>query len=160
MDAQLMKKYVDYVKEHLEINNTPTMMVYNSFRGHLEESVKTKFHDKGIDLAVILGGLISICQLLNVTINKPFKDNLRKEWHIWMAGGSAGITTSGNLRRARLSDVCRWVKHAWEGIPDEMVIESFKTCRISTSLDGSDDEITDNEDSDVGGDIDGDGNYE
>jgi hypothetical protein len=44
-----------------------------------------------------------------------------------------------------------------------MVIESFKTCRISTSLDGSessDDEITDNEDSDVGGDIDGDDNYE
>jgi len=41
-----------------------------------------------------------------------------------------------------------------------MVIESFKTCRISTSLDGSDNEITDNEDSDVGGDIDGDGNYE
>ena len=28
-----------------------------------------------------------------------------------------------------------------------MVIESFKTCEILTSLDGSDDEITDNEDS-------------
>jgi len=39
-----------------------------------------------------------------------------------------------------------------------MIIESFKTCKISTSLDGSDDEITDNEDSGVDGDnVDGDG---
>ncbi|CAB5354237.1 unnamed protein product [Rhizophagus irregularis] len=129
MDAQLMKKYVDYIKEHLEINNIPTIMVYDSFRRHLEESVKTKFRDKGIDLAVI-------------------------------PGGGAGIITSGNLCCARLSDVCEWVKRAWEGIPDEMVIESFKTCRISTFLNGLDNEITDNEDSDVGGDIDGDGNYE
>jgi len=84
MDAELMKKYVDYVKEHLETNNTSTMMVFDSFRGHLEESVKTKFRDSVIDLAVIPGGLTSICQPLDVTINKPFKDNLRKEWHVWM----------------------------------------------------------------------------
>ena len=64
-----------------------------------------------------------------------------------MAESGAGTTSSGNLRRAKLSDVCGWVKHAWEGISNEMVIESFKTCGISTSLDGSDDEITDNEDS-------------
>jgi hypothetical protein len=158
MDAELMKKYVDYVKEHLGISNTSTMMVYDSFRGHLEESVKNKFRDNRIDLAVIPGGLTSICQPLDVTINKPFIDNIRKEWHMWMAGGGAGVTALGNLRRASLSDVCGWVKRAWEKIPDEMVIESFKTCRISTSLDGSDDEFTDNEDSGVGDDnVDGDG---
>ncbi|GBB84905.1 hypothetical protein RclHR1_01150009 [Rhizophagus clarus] len=149
MDSKLMKKYVDYINDNLEkmgISNAPTMMVYDSFRGHLEESVKIKFRDRGIDLAVILGGLTSICQPLDVTINKPFKDNLRKEWHIWMAGGGAGMTVSGNFHRARLSDICGWVKRSWDRIPDEMVIESFKTCRISTSLDESDDEITDNKD--------------
>ena len=44
-----------------------------------------------------------------------------------MAGGGAGTTTSGNLCYIRLSDVCGWVKRAWEGILDEIVIESFKT---------------------------------
>ncbi|EXX75300.1 hypothetical protein RirG_042970 [Rhizophagus irregularis DAOM 197198w] len=151
MDSELMKDYVDYVNSNLGkmgISNAPTMMVYDSFRGHLEESVKIKFRDRGIDLAVIPGGLTSICQPLDVSINKPFKDNLRKEWHIWMAGGGSGMTASGNFRRARLSDVCGWVKRAWDRISDEIVIESFKTCRISTSLDGTDDEITDNESSD------------
>ena len=135
-----MKRYVDYFEPL--IHNAPTMIVYDSFRGHLEESVKKKFKEINVDLAVIPGGLTSMCQPLDVTINKPFKDNLRKEWHLWMAGGGAGTTSAGNLRRASLSDVCGWVKRAWNKIPDEMIIESFKTCKISTSF-GSDDETDD-----------------
>ena len=79
-----MKRYVKYVND-LRTNNTSIMMVYDSFRGHLEESVKMKFWDSGIDLVVIPGGLTGLCQPLDVTINKPFKDNLCKKWHIWMA---------------------------------------------------------------------------
>ncbi|PKY31847.1 hypothetical protein RhiirB3_449660 [Rhizophagus irregularis] len=40
------------------------------------------------------------------------------------------------------------VKCVWDRIPDEIIIEFFKTYRISTSLDGTDNEITDNESSD------------
>ncbi|GBB99938.1 hypothetical protein RclHR1_03690011 [Rhizophagus clarus] len=90
----------------------PAMIVYDSFRGHLEESVKARFNESNIDLAVISGGLTSICQPLDVAINKPFKDNLRKEWHLWMSSGGAGCTAAGNLCCARISDVCGWVKRA------------------------------------------------
>ena len=110
MDVSLMKNYIDYLKNL--VNDAPKMMVYDSFRGHLEESVKKKFRDNGFDLAVIPAGLTSLCQPLDVTINKPFKDHLRKEWHLWMIEGGAGITAAGNLRRARFSDVCGWVKRA------------------------------------------------
>ena len=65
-----------------------------------------------------------------------------------MAGGGAGKTTAGNLRRAKLSDVCSQVTHSWEYIQDEIIIESFKSCGISTNLD-SDLEITDEKDSDI-----------
>lgn len=80
MDSKLMINYIDYFNNNR--SRDPTMLVYDSFRGHLEESVKAKFHDNNIDLAVIPGGLTSICQPLDVAINKPFKDNLRKEWHL------------------------------------------------------------------------------
>src|SRR3989337_2955701 len=63
-----------------------------------------------------------------------------------MVEGGARMTTAGNLRHAKLSNVCGWVKRAWERILDEMIIESFKTCKISSSLDGSDDEISENDD--------------
>ena len=71
-----------------------------------------------------------------------------------MAGSDAEKTAAGNLCRAKLSDVCTWVKHSWEGISDEIIFESFKTCEISTSLNESDSdlEITDkdiNDDNDI-----------
>ncbi|RGB31592.1 hypothetical protein C1646_763888 [Rhizophagus diaphanus] len=65
--------------------------------GHLEESVKNKFHESDFDLVMISGRLTSICQPLDVAIKKPFKDNLCKEWHLWMANGSVGETAAGNL---------------------------------------------------------------
>ena len=74
-----------------------------------------------------------------------------------MAGSGAGTTAAGNLRCAKLSDVCSWVVRSWEAIDDEIVIESFKTCGISTHLD-SDLEITDKEDDVSDKDIDSDDN--
>ena len=153
-----MLKYVDFLND-IRLNNRtrrdPAMLVYDSFKGHLEESVKRHFHESGFDLAVIPGGLTSICQPLDIYINKPFKDNLRKEWHVWMANGDAEETSAGNLRHARLSDVCLWVKRSWDAISDEIIIESFKTCKISTDLnddleisDIDDDEFSVNDDDD------------
>jgi hypothetical protein len=91
-------------------------------------------------LAVIPGGLTSICQPLDVAINKPFKDNLRKEWYFWMFNSGAGYTVGGNLRRAKISDVCGWVIRAWENISNDIIIRSFKKCSISNALDGSEDD--------------------
>jgi hypothetical protein len=143
MNVELMKRYIDYLNRMRSSNSQsrfPAMMVFDSFRGHLEESVKEKFKQSNIDLAVIPGGLTSKCQPLDVAINKPFKDNLRKEWHFWMSNGGAGYTEAGNLRRAKISDVCGWVKRAWESISDNIIVYSFKKCGISNALDGSEDD--------------------
>ncbi len=110
------------------------MLVYDSFKGYLEESIKTKFRESHVDLAIIPGGLTSICQPLDIVINKPFKDNLHREWHAWMVSGGAGETVMGNLRHAKISNVCLWVKHSWKGISDEIIIEFFKTYEISIDL--------------------------
>ncbi|GES90224.1 pogo transposable element with KRAB domain [Rhizophagus clarus] len=109
------------------------------------------FQDKELQ-SVIPGGLTSLCQPLDVAINKPFKANLRKEWHLWMAAGGAGQTNKGNLRRAKFSDVCAWMKRSWDGISDEIIIDSFKTCGISNALDEVEDfdnEIIDISDDDL-----------
>jgi len=109
-----MKQYVDYLKDVKVVDRSKVLilMVYDSFREHLEESVKQKFHDCRFDLAIIPGGLTSLCQPLDVSINKLFKNNLRKEWHLWMAASDIRQTAAGNLRQAKLGNVCEWVKHS------------------------------------------------
>jgi len=146
MDTNLMQRYIDYFNNVRMRNGTRedlAMLVYDSFRGHLEDSVKKRFHESGVYLMVIPGELTSKCQPLNVFINKPFKDNLQKEWHSWMADGGARETASGNLCRASLSDVCSWVKRSWEGISTDIIVKSFKKCNISNDLDS--DDISDND---------------
>ncbi|CAB4433675.1 unnamed protein product [Rhizophagus irregularis] len=93
MNSKLMNQYIDYLNN--EINKrtgveAPKLIVYDSFREHLEKLVKEKFCNYGFDLAIILDGLTNLYQPLNIAINKPFKVNLHKKWHLWMATGGAG----------------------------------------------------------------------
>ncbi|GBB90312.1 hypothetical protein RclHR1_17210001 [Rhizophagus clarus] len=87
------------------------------------------------------GVICCICQPLDVSINKPFKDIMRKEWHEWICQGGAGETEAGNLKRARISDVCGWIKRSWDAISNQIIFNSFKKCAISNMLDGSEDDM-------------------
>ena len=64
MDSNLMLKYIDFfndIRMKNGIRRNPAMLVYDSFKGHLKESIKRKFHESGFNLTVIPGGLTSIC---------------------------------------------------------------------------------------------------
>jgi len=113
MNSELMRKYIDVLVEdrvNKGIDKEPALMVYDSFSGHLEETIKQKFGMNYFSLAVIPGGCTSICQPLDVSINKPFKEYLKMEWNEWMCSGGNGVTAGGYLRHASISDVCKWVK--------------------------------------------------
>jgi len=59
-----MLKYIDYFNDIRSKNNTQkdsAILVYDSFKGYLKESVKRKFHESKFNLTVIPGGLTSIC---------------------------------------------------------------------------------------------------
>ena len=66
-------------------------------------------------------------------------------------------------QHAKLGDVCKWVKDSWENISDEIIIQSFKTYKISNEIidvnfdkenDDDDLEITDySEDDDSNGEL-------
>ena len=58
-----------------------------------------------------------------------------------MISGPFDYTTAGKKKAPSRNLVLRWVQEAWREIPVEMVAKSFKTCGISNSLDGTEDEM-------------------
>uniref|UniRef100_A0A1E1X208 Putative pogo transposable element n=1 Tax=Amblyomma aureolatum TaxID=187763 RepID=A0A1E1X208_9ACAR len=118
----------------------PSLLVMDSFRGHLEKNVRCRMSELRTDLAVIPGGLTSVLQPLDVSINKPFKDNVRRLYTEWMAAGNHDLTPAGKIRRPTIDMLCRWIIEAWSVIPREMVVRSFKKTGISNSLDGTEDD--------------------
>ena len=57
-----------------------SLLVLDSFRGHLTDSVKKTLRKGNIVMAVVPGGCTSKLKPLDVSINKPFKSELRKSW--------------------------------------------------------------------------------
>lgn len=108
------------------------------------------------ECVVIPGGMTSMLQPLDVSINKPFKDRMRAKWQNWMLAGQHSFTAGGRIRKVELDEICRWISDAWDDIPPEMVAKSFRKCCITNALDGTeDDEIWEEEsDSDPFEDLD------
>ena len=123
------------------------MLVWDSFRAHLSKPIRCTLQSLNTECVVIPGGMTSMLQPLDVSINKPFKDRMRAKWQEWMLAGEHTFTARGRIHKVDLDEICRWISDAWEDIPPEMIQKSFRKCCITNALDGTeDDEIWEEED--------------
>lgn len=106
----------------------------------MTNEVKADLKRRKIDVAVIPGGLTPVLQPLDKSLNKPFKDNVRRNYLARVISGPFYYTPAGKKKAPSRNLVLRWVHEAWREIPVEMVAKSFKTCGISNSLDGTEDD--------------------
>lgn len=144
MDEKLVHDWLDNVwfsRPGAQLKNPRSLLVWDQFRAHLCESVKEKMKKSRTRQIVIPGGCTSILQPLDVSLNKPFKNEIRKSWTDWMLNGEKELTKGGSLKRPSLPLVVGWVKNAWDSIKPEMVVKSFKKCGISNAMDGTEDDM-------------------
>ena len=70
-----------------------SLLVWDQFRAHKTEKVKEELQELNTTQAVIPGGLKSLLQPLDVVLNKPLKDKMRKLWISWMSSDQHEYTT-------------------------------------------------------------------
>ena len=104
------------------------------------DDTKRLLSEMKTDLAVIPGGLTSVLQPLDVSVNKPFKDNIRKLYAQWMAEGGHSLTPTGKIRRPSIELMCSWIVRAWDMADQCVIVTSFLKNGISNALDGSEDD--------------------
>ena len=75
MDKAGTKKWLDEVwgRRNGGLKNEKSMLVWDCFSGHLVDSVKRRTKAHNTDMVVIPGGLTSVLQPLDVSLNKPMK---------------------------------------------------------------------------------------
>ena len=81
MDEHLMLEWIEeYIKSYTK--NKSSILVLDSFRGHLSNEVNTIMKTINVAPGVIPGGYTSLLQHLDVNnINKPLKECFK---HVWM----------------------------------------------------------------------------
>jgi hypothetical protein len=89
------------------------------------------------DLPVISGGLASVLQPTDVSVNKPFKDNVRKLHMQLTAEGGHELTPTGNIRRLLTEIICNWIVQAWNIVSMKINMKSFLKTGIMNALDRS-----------------------
>ena len=146
MDESLMKEWIKQVwlRRVGGLRKTRALMVWDSFSAHLTDDIKEAMRRENTDLAVIPGGLTSMLQPLDVSINKSFKSKMRAKWQQWFLSESAG---QEKPQRASLEVATTWISEAWNEVDEELIRKAFKKASISNKLDGSeDDKVYEHED--------------
>jgi hypothetical protein len=70
------------------IGNNECLLVLDDYAAHKTSSVLTHMRSKNITPFLIPGGFTFCLQPLDISIKKPFKDELRKQWKIWFENSS------------------------------------------------------------------------
>ena len=111
MDSEQMKVWIEKVWRAWigGLGRRKSLLVYDSFEAHVTDTVKASFKCENTELAVIPGGLTSLLQLLDVSLNKPFKDGVRMQW---MADGIHEFTATGRQKKASEELICSWISQA------------------------------------------------
>ena len=93
------------------------------------------------ELVFMPGGITSVLQPMDVSINKPFKDRLRQQYLKLISDAARELTETGKIKSAAPSEVKLCVSAAWKAIPESIIIRYFKKCCINNDLDESEDDI-------------------
>ncbi|KAJ4436451.1 hypothetical protein ANN_19084 [Periplaneta americana] len=142
MDAEMVRDWVRTVwnKRPGALLRKPSLLVWDSFRGHLGDDTKRFLTEMKTDMAVIPGGLTSVLQPLDVSVNKPFKDNMRKLCSKWKTLGGHSLTPTGKFRRPSVGVMCAWIVEVWKMVTPDIIVKSFLKTGIANALDGSEDD--------------------
>ena len=102
---------------------------------HVTSEVASKLSELDTDFVLIPPGCTRLLQPADVCWIKPFKDEMKRNWELFMRKGQ--MIKKGNLKCPSRQDVLNWVSAAWESVSSDIIKKSFKQCGISCALDGS-----------------------
>jgi hypothetical protein len=93
------------------------------------------------DLVVVPRGMTSQLQVLDVVVNKLFKDHLKQLYSEWLLAGDHILMPTGKIKKPSVALLCQWIKTSWKQICPEVGVKGFKKCCISNAMNGREDGI-------------------
>ena len=103
------------------------LLVLDSMRAHITNSVKEAIKRTNSIPVVIPGGTTKYLQPLVISVNRAFKVALRVQWEAWMTSGEKSFTKTGHMRRATYGQVCQCVLTAWSIVKKSIINGFWKT---------------------------------
>jgi DDE superfamily endonuclease len=122
MDTETMMLWLERIYRPWAVTiNGPHIMILDTFAAHKTKVVVDYITDYQGHLILIPGGYTSKLQVLDVGINKPFKDYLRDKYDNWFM--NANIRTA----KPKRTDIAKWVVDTWyDDITKKMIYNAWR----------------------------------
>ena len=127
MDERMMLMWVQqvlkpYVKD-APIGIVPLLFL-DSYRCHMMGSVVTAIQELGVEVEHIPGGCTSLCQPVDVGVNKPFKSRMRHLWEVWMV--KQVMEGDGTVAPPPRSLVAEWCLKSYKDLKHRMIMNAWR----------------------------------
>jgi hypothetical protein len=126
MDERVMHFWIDEVLKPYIAAAPPgivPLLFLDSYRCHMMKSTVNAIENLGVEVEHIPGGCTSLCQPVDVGVNKPFKLRMRKVWEKWMI--STGLN-QGKITPPTRKHIAEWCWTSSQDLPPPMVRNAWR----------------------------------
>lgn len=109
MDEVIMKQWIKDIWQ-VYTKKKPSLLFLDTFTAHLTSEVQDLFKKSNTTVIIIPGGCTSVLQPLDVSINKPFKDYLRRSWMEYMVDETE---RTKEVKPPTKQHIINWVISCW-----------------------------------------------
>jgi transposase-like protein len=125
MDEAKMVDWIEQVWQPWTATKSgPTMLILDEFAAHMTKEVRKRIADCGTHLEFIPGGYTSRLQVMDVGLNKPFKDSIRDQYDMWFL--------SANDTKPQRTEVATWIANSWDQLRVSTIIRTWQKVGIFT----------------------------
>lgn len=119
-------------------------LIYDRCPVHIKSTVQEIIQEKKILHRLIPSGCTGFIQPIDTHVGKPFKDHLRTKHLYWfqhIGNTKDNLTPEGNIKAPASELVIQWILESFDELGRDSLVNSFKHCGITHSLDGSEDNM-------------------
>ncbi len=117
-DRDMMLFWIQKCLKPVHNTKRPALLMMDNFSAHLISSVRKELSDCGWAQLYLPPNMTSRLQVLDVGINKPFKDYMKAHYNRFMIDNINGKVTRELMGR--------WIANSWESIPCQFIINTSK----------------------------------
>ena len=136
-NEDIMMKWINAVWRkyaHFKLKKK-NMLILDDASMHKTPGIRKSIELSETKVMMIPDGLTRYLQPLDVSINKPFKDGIRRKYNeYWLEKGDVKVSRK---------EIIDWVGEVWydDKLSTDMVVKSFKKAGVTLNTDGSEDNL-------------------
>ena len=125
-DERNMERWIDeilvpYLQERAE--GVPVFLFLDHFEVHKSRRTRQHLEALGIQLQLSPTGCTGLLQPVDISIGKPFKDRIRRNWFDWMIDQNPELPIITNASR---EDAASWVADAWRNFDPTIIKNGWR----------------------------------